>query len=174
MQSYLFSFPAGSHSGLVTIRATDSNQTDDSKRSNQLWVDELAIINTQCDGGDLGAPSGLTASATGPNSISLSWSDNACLEDGYVIERATDALGPLLHDGKTEVDQEPIPRDPLNLFRFIIKLRHLTQILHRSIQAIIFLALLGLVGNPKAVHRVFGAFPLCFTWQNHCKRRTLA
>lgn len=43
------------------------------------------------------APSGLTATATGPTSVSLSWTDNATNETGHLLQRSTD-------DGATWAD----------------------------------------------------------------------
>jgi chitinase len=87
MTSYDWSFPAGDFGGTRTIRATDSNQGDDPRRANQLWIDHLAIVSEGPTPEPLGAPDNLEASSPAEGTISLSWRDNATGETGFQIER---------------------------------------------------------------------------------------
>ncbi|MBE0427188.1 MAG: S8 family serine peptidase [Nitrospirae bacterium] len=53
------------------------------------WIRTGGRINAYSAVSSLLAPTNLTASATSPTRVALSWSDNATGEDGYVIERMT-------------------------------------------------------------------------------------
>jgi murein DD-endopeptidase MepM/ murein hydrolase activator NlpD len=60
-----------------------------------FWVDQTGgSPTTSCQGEDVSAPSGLTATTLSTNRISLSWTDNSFLESNFQIERANYPTGP--------------------------------------------------------------------------------
>ncbi|MDX1402313.1 MAG: glycosyl hydrolase family 18 protein, partial [Kiloniellales bacterium] len=93
LTTYQFPLPDNFASGALTIKAEDSNQSGDTKRSNQLWIDELAIVNVTCTGNPLDIPGNLAANSAGSEEIALSWEDTSCLEDGFAVERSSGATG---------------------------------------------------------------------------------
>ena len=91
---YAWSFPSGDFSGPVTVRASDDNRSNDSKRSNQLWIDEMVVVSTGAPPTPLGAPSDLSAPNASETVIELAWTDNATGEEGFGIERRISGSGP--------------------------------------------------------------------------------
>ncbi|HAS40522.1 MAG TPA: hypothetical protein DCS93_08585 [Microscillaceae bacterium] len=76
--------------------ATQGGQTgayaNDQNFYSSYWAAEFwGITNTSGGGTAPAAPSGLTASPNSSSEISLSWTDNANNETGYVVERSTSA-----------------------------------------------------------------------------------
>jgi subtilisin family serine protease len=53
------------------------------------WIQTGGRINAYKAVGSLAIPTDLTASATSPNQVSLTWSANATCNDGYKVERKT-------------------------------------------------------------------------------------
>jgi chitinase len=82
-------WPMAGISGAVDIKVTDTNQANDGKRANQLWIDYLYIQSTGEVSTPLGAPSDLSAQAVSESEIQLTWSDNASSETGFLLERTT-------------------------------------------------------------------------------------
>ena len=96
-------------SGDVYIRAVDSNQENDGKRANQLWIDYLTIQSTGEGSTPLGAPSDLSAQAVSESEIQLTWSDNASGETGFELKRTTcdgidTVIAPLVPDSISYLD----------------------------------------------------------------------
>ena len=85
-----YNWPLSGVSGEVDIRAVDTNQSSDSKRSNQLWIDYMSIQSTGEVSTPLGAPSDLTAQAQSETEIQLGWADNSSSERGFRVERKSD------------------------------------------------------------------------------------
>jgi subtilisin family serine protease len=87
----LFSYYDGYHNTLFDyyqIRDTISRYVDVLDTLNG-WIRTGGRINAYKAISSLLAPTNLTASSTSPTRVTLSWSDNATGEDGYVIERMT-------------------------------------------------------------------------------------
>jgi len=82
-----YSWQLSGVSGEVDIRAVDTNQFGDSKRSNQLWIDYLYIQSTGEVSTLLGDPSDLSAQAKSETEIELGWADNSTGELGFRVER---------------------------------------------------------------------------------------
>lgn len=64
----------------------------------QGWIQTGGRVNAYRAISSLLSPSALTATATSPNAVSLTWADNATGEDGYRIERSTSG-GPFVQIG---------------------------------------------------------------------------
>jgi hypothetical protein len=75
------------YSGLSTIKDSGTTLEIGEVHTSGSKGLRVSAINTAVTYTPLNAPSGLTASSTGPTQISISWADNSTIEDGYVIER---------------------------------------------------------------------------------------
>jgi hypothetical protein len=93
MTAYDWPLPAGDFSGSVTIKAVDTNQVDDPRRANQLWIDHLYVLSSGAAPTPLGDPTDLSATAVSESAIDLAWTDNANAETGFEIERKVGAGG---------------------------------------------------------------------------------
>ena len=89
MTSYVWSFPMDV-SGPLEIKAVDTHRTNDLKRANQLWVDQLYILTNGEAPTLLGAPSNQGASTLSKTTLSIEWTDNSLDEQGFKIERRMD------------------------------------------------------------------------------------
>lgn len=84
-----FDLPAGT-GGTVYIRVTDTDQTGGNRSQDMIYVDflQIRVSNVAPEPLDGSAPSGLSATAIGHDTIELMWTDNTTNESGFVIERS--------------------------------------------------------------------------------------
>jgi hypothetical protein len=73
--------------GIVLVRVQDTDRMQGNRELNTVFVDQLFIHTETTPGPPPAAPTGLSATATGTNSISLAWTDNAVDELGHQVER---------------------------------------------------------------------------------------
>ena len=80
-------------SGILYIRAADTLRSPGSFERGALFVDHLIVRTDNYGGTPPAAPSILTASGAGYDTIVLSWNDNADNELGFIVERSADGAG---------------------------------------------------------------------------------
>jgi hypothetical protein len=86
----IFRLPPGI-TGIVYVRATDTDRTGGNLALDTLYVDHFFILVDAPPSNPPDMPSGLVATAVSSNQVDLEWTDNADNETGFEIERSLDA-----------------------------------------------------------------------------------